>query len=58
MRVLGDGKELNIPDGADKQWTAALHEWKRWRNDGSANWLLLDSTRLFGDTFPSGYDDR
>jgi hypothetical protein len=33
-------------DGANKQWTAAIHEWKRGWNDGSANWLLLDSNSL------------
>jgi hypothetical protein len=36
-------RALNI---ADKQWTAAIHEWKRGWNDGSANWLLLDSNSL------------
>jgi hypothetical protein len=33
-------------DVANDQWTAAIHEWKRGWNDGSANWLLLDSFSL------------
>jgi len=53
-----EDEEVRASNIANKQWTAAIHEWKRGWNDGSANWLLLDSNRLllFGDT--PGYDDR
>jgi hypothetical protein len=39
-------KRLEFSNIADNQWTATIHEWKRRWNDGSANWLLLDSNSL------------